>query len=168
VLAFWLVIVVVSGLTAAIAFPAMKALGPQLPDYPAGVADHWKIAAGQIANPVFTVALRVEVVCGVIAIACALAGMRRSSRTLGLTIGLAPLTIAAGALAYHWIVLAPRMAAALDRFLALAKAGDPGAAVFRAAFDADHPAASTTLGIIACSLALTLVALLLPTSRRHR
>ena len=54
-IALWLGVLLVSGLTAAVAFPTMKPLAPQLPDY-AAVSDHWKITAGAIANRVFTVA----------------------------------------------------------------------------------------------------------------
>jgi len=54
-LALWLGVIVMTGLFAAILFPMMKQLDPTLPGFASFPHDHWKIAAGHVANRVFTI-----------------------------------------------------------------------------------------------------------------
>jgi len=52
-LSLWAGAIAATGLLAAIAFPTMKDLNPQLPGITADNAEHWRIAAGAIFNRAF-------------------------------------------------------------------------------------------------------------------
>jgi hypothetical protein len=141
---------------AAVAFPIMKALNPALPGFEA-VQDHWKIAAGQVANRVFAISTWVQVGCALLCVPGAWVAAR-SPRGVLAALRLVAMSAAAGALAYQAGVLGPRMRGNLDEFMAAARRADPAAHSHRAAFDADHPAASRTLGVMSLGLALGLAA----------
>jgi hypothetical protein len=153
--ALWLGLAACSALTAAIAFPAMKALAPTLPDF-AAVGDHWKIAAGQIAQPVFRVTAWAQGVLAIFAAGCTALYLARSQPTRRFSLIIGALTAAsASALAYFALVVSPRMTRTLSLFMDAARAASPDAAVHRAAFEADHPLASRTMSLMVISLLCT-------------
>ncbi|MBI1190324.1 MAG: DUF4149 domain-containing protein [Tepidisphaera sp.] len=159
-LALWLGAVGMTGVTAAVAFPTMKALAPTLPDFAQYHEPHWQIAAGAVARKVFDISAYVQSACALIALA---AGGVRVMWPAG---GGRPVArvvwtlLAAACLAWWLAVLTPRMNHNLDSFWAAARAGDTTLALSaKAAFDADHPVASraisgaalfSLLGVIEC------------------
>lgn len=160
-IALWLGVLLVSGLTAAVAFPTLKPLSPHLPAY-APTTDHWKIAAGAVANRVFTLAGWAQ--CALAALAMfslaahlshALRGWLNTTRLL--------LTLAAALLqGYLSFLLVPRMNRSLTAFMDAARSADPQADSLRKTFDADHPLASNLISALAAVLFLSLIFWVLP------
>jgi hypothetical protein len=152
-LSLWLGALVMSGATAAIIFPTMKGLNPSLPGITLDQTEHWLFAAGRVANRVFELAAIFEVACAVVAVSTFVGLLSRRVGPMTRTAAIARvLTLAAacGVLAYNVGVLAPRMRQNLDAYWSAAQSGDAAAAhTSRSAFDADHPVASRTLGIMA-------------------
>ncbi len=148
----WIGSVGMVGTLAAIAFPTMKKLNPTVPEF-AAVGDHWKIAAGSVANKMFVVADSVSLACCLICLATLGFGLairvkrgREHARSALWLFRALVMTIAAGCLAFQLFVLAPRMAANIHTFWDAARAGDvPAATAAQAAFDADHPTASNVI-----------------------
>lgn len=152
------------GTLAAIAFPTMKKLNPTVPEY-AAVGDHWKIAAGSVANKMFVVADSVSLVCCLLCFATlglslfvrVKRGPQYARSALWMFRSLA-MTVAAGCLAYQLFILAPRMAENIHIFWDAARAGDvPTATAAQAAFDADHPTASNVIFVMFASAMALLV-----------
>ena len=146
-LAVWLGALLMGGVVAALVFPAMEALDPQLPDYANYPGPHWRITAGQFAARVFRISDVIQYVCAAVVLA-ALAGMWWFRPPIfkppwGRTaFALAAWTL----LGYHAFVLEPRMHPNMTGYWAAAKAGDEHAAqMLHAAFDRDHPAATRNL-----------------------
>lgn len=165
--AMWCVAIAMAGATAAVAFPTMKALSPQLPAF-AATDEHWKIAAGQIAARMFAVADVVQLACALVCFGTLGVGLWLRSRHVqqrGRTWFWAARTLlmsgAAGLLAYQLFVLGPRMTMNLTRYWSLASSGDAtGAAAARAAFDVDHPTSTTVLmATLAFALAMVVASL---------
>lgn len=154
-------IILATGVTAAIAFPAMRELAPTLPGY-AAVEDHWLIAAGSIMAQVFRVtaimlaiAFAGAVVTLFVLIARAGAGRNRAAVLLRSLVLLAAVAV----FTHYAAVLMPRMNRTFDDFLNAARTGDSEQAVsLRASFDSDHPASRRDLSTL---FALTTVAWLL-------
>lgn len=160
-IALWLGVLLVSGLTAAVAFPTMKPLSPHLPAYSA-TPDHWKIAAGAIANRVFTIAGWAQCALAALAMFSLAAHLSRAVRGWLNTTRLL-LTLAAALLqGYLSFLLVPRMNRTLSAFMDAARAADPQADLLRKAFDADHPLASNLISALAAVLFLSLVLWVLP------
>ncbi len=147
VLGLWAGALGLSAATAAIAFPEMKSLEPQLGAYSAYDGEHWVLAAGHVAAGVFGISRLVELGClglaSVLLVAIALRGrMGRSAMAPRLALLLALVAL----MGYRVGVLGARMDATLDEYWASAEAGDTEtAAAARARFDADHGTATTTM-----------------------
>lgn len=161
-LAIWLGSVVGAGAAAATIFPTMKSLAPSLPAYSAYTGEHWLIAGGAVANRLFVLTDAVQLPCAVLALgsfAFTLSTRRSAGNRAALLLQTGAMSVATVALAYHLLVLAPRLAKNLAKFWESARAGDnPAALAFRSAFDADHPTASRVLAVIAASVLLALLA----------
>ncbi len=159
-LSLWLAALVLGGVSAAVMFPAMKTVNPTLADFPGLEPDHWKIAAGMVQRRIFFVSDFIQFIAAIgtfITLGLRLigAGIPRAARRAATLVR----TVAVGAamllLSYHLLVLAPRLDDNLTTFYAQAQAGNlPAAQAARAAFDADHPIASSVLGTMTiCVLA---------------
>lgn len=150
-LAVWLAVVVGAGLAVAVVFPTMKELDPMVPGFAASPGDHWLIAGGHVGRTVFAIADRVQPVCVVVAVV-ALAGLTRM-RCVGRAWLAARWALVGGAgvmAVVSGVWLSPRMDQNLVSFWDAARAGRAAeAAVFRSAFDSDHPKASTLLSATA-------------------
>jgi hypothetical protein len=150
-LGLWFGSLVMTGIAAAIIFPTVKHLQPQVPAYASYRGEHWLLLAGKVAERIFTAADIVQFVCACVAVGAFLVmaaktpeGWRTPERALRVTLLVAALTT----LAYQILVLGPRMHLNLTEFWNAAGAGQQANADrFQAAFDADHPTASTVLGI---------------------
>ena len=145
----WLGVLVMTGSAAAVIFPAMHKLDPRLPGYAGYSGEHWLLAAGHIAAPLFWIADAIQLGCALI---CGLTlGLIFVSpvpwrRPIGSSIRLLALFSAMGLLAYSLLVLSPRMNSNLAEFWAAAKLGDtPAADAAQALFNADHPTATSIL-----------------------
>ena len=157
----WLGAVVATGVFAAIVFGATRELDPTVPAFSAYQGSHADLIAGFVQNRVFVAVDAAQFVCGFLALA-SLIGL--------LTVGKLPLNrwssglrivgvaLAMGALSYYLLVLTPRMTQNVQLYWSAAEAGDADAAAkHKAAFDADHPAASTSLKAVAGALSLAMV-----------
>lgn len=161
-LGLWAGALAMTGVSAALIFPTMKALDPSLPLYAAHPQDHWMIAAGDVAARQFRVLGIVEAVLALVAVASMLVIMAtKAARGRVSTIVRAAMVIVAGALLCgQSLLLQPRMDRNLSAYRLAAREGDgAAAATAKAAFDADHPLASglmqarlgaVVLGAVAC------------------
>ncbi len=149
-LGLWLGVIVISGVTAAVAFPAMKALDPHLPSYAAYPNPHYMIAAGAIARRVFDIGAVIQYVCASVSLLSAVIAIASAPPKTRPVFRAVWVVLAIGALMYWRVGLSPRMDANLDEFLAAAKAGEVEKAdARRLAFDHDHPNASRALSAAA-------------------
>jgi hypothetical protein len=152
-LGVWFGVLGMVGAAAAVLFPTVKALGAKTDVYAAWpVEEHWVLIAGHVGQRLFVVADAVQFACAVAAVlglaAAAWFGHPWRGRALGVRVVL--LAGALVVLAYHLLVLTPRMDTNLSQMRSLIKAGDAaGATAFKAAFDADHPVASRNLAALA-------------------
>jgi small-conductance mechanosensitive channel len=159
-LAAWLGVILMTAVGAARTFPILKDLAPTLGAYPSYTGEHYRIAAGKVVQTFFWWSDVAQVLCFVASTVILL--VLTMSRYLTFTAA-AVRWMSAGLLlcllVYHLLILRPRMAANLSQFWEAAAAGDNARAdIFQAAFSADHPRASTALGLIALSLLVALVA----------
>ncbi len=163
-LATWLGAGVISGVTAAVVFPTMKELSPTLPGYGAYSGEHWRIAAGSVANRVFLVCDTIALACALVTIltlAISLRTYRRSAETpvRALWLRVAWVSVACGVLAFNLFILQPRMAKNLRSFWNAARAGAQAEAdAAQQRFAADHPNATLMLGATAAAVLASLVA----------
>jgi hypothetical protein len=161
-LGVWLGAMVVIGVAAAIAFPTMRGLAPELPAFAGYPKDHWAIAAGHLMNRLFVVGDWLGLVLGLVAfgaiVGALLAGARRLATPLGVLRSVA--TVLAMLIAVASLVLMrPGMNADLDEFWGAARAGEVARAdAARARFDAMHPKASL---VLSAQAGIVFVALLL-------
>lgn len=138
-----------AGAAAAIIFPTIRDLDPSLPDYASFTGPHWKLAAGHVASRIFLVADAVALGCLIV-----------SGLTLGLVVAskepwrqawttgirLVALFGALSLLTYSFFFLGPRMNTNMRSYWDAAEAGNNEAALqYQAAFDKDHPTASTVM-----------------------
>jgi hypothetical protein len=140
------------GATAAFAantFPIMKGLDPLLPGYAKYPADHWKIAAGSVAQRGFLISDIVTFICAILSVGTlgCLIGLHKLPRRRPATVvracslGLA-LACAAGSI----IIVSPQLNAAIRLKWAAAAAGDVAAvAKHSEAVDLLHPISSKLL-----------------------
>jgi hypothetical protein len=158
VLGIWLGTIVVSGVAAAVIFPAMRALDPRVPAFSRYDGPHWRIVGGDAANKVFWISDIVQVCCAIVAvIAFAVILNRITPWRLMAFLRLMSLAALLAVLAYRLGFLGPRMNAELLAYWEAARAGDSsGAQVHREAFDRRHPVAS---GLIGAGAALALVSI---------
>jgi len=137
VLGLWLGSLAAVGATAAVAFPAMKALGPALPGFRVPQDDHWSIAAGHIMNPMFFAVMIAGICFGLLSLGAwrSLGAARRVLCVLSLLLAVGTLT-----------GLGLPMRAHLDEYWAAARAGDlERAESAKPRFDALHPWSSGAL-----------------------
>ncbi len=159
-LALWFGALVMTGITAAIAFPTLKTLGVTVPGFEAVPTDeHFKIAAGHILYQIFFITDCIQLTSVIIIIA--ITGLQLYSRKIALLkipnlIRLAALTVVLLTLAYHLFQLAPRMNTNLRKYWDAAKAGEDYAR-YQQAFEAEHPTASKILGINALGLTIVIL-----------
>lgn len=162
-LGLWLGVLCMTGFTAAMLFPTMKALNPTLPQFSAYTGEHWRIAAGSIAQRLFLACDTVGLACGILSIltlGLSLFSLRKLGRTsVALpAVRVAAVSLAGALLGYQLFMLGPEMGRNLARYYAAAQSGDmAAAATHQAAFAAQHPTATTVMGSLA---ACTLIALL--------
>ena len=144
--------VVTIGVVAAIAFPTMRDLNPTLPGLE-GLDDHWMLAAGMILTQGFNATSTIVGVCLAVASIAFVSEVffaPRPRQKLALALRLITLLALLAVFAHNWGVVQPRMNTNFQNLFASARSGDFDAArTFRAAFDADHPAAGRELGAIA-------------------
>lgn len=150
-LALWLGGLAMTGVLAAIIFPTMKELDPSLPAYAPYEGEHWRIAAGKVANTGFLVIDAVGI--GALLVSLAMLGALGLWRWLDFSkpatiLRLVALGAAIATMAWSLGVLRPRMQENLTAFWQAARAGDNEAADrHQAAFSADHPRASLTMTV---------------------
>ncbi|HED53961.1 MAG TPA: hypothetical protein ENJ00_07140 [Phycisphaerales bacterium] len=156
----WLGVLVMTGVSAAIIFPTMHRLNPNLPGFMGYTGEHWRLAAGHIAAPIFWVADAIQFGCALLcglSLGIILISPAPWRQPVWSFVRLFALLVAIGLLAYSLLVLGPRMNANLAEFWLAAEAGDmPKAEAARALFDADHPKATT---VMACSFVAVFVLL---------
>jgi hypothetical protein len=147
----WFTALVGAGLGAAVVFPTLKPLNPQLPDFAAYTGEHWRIAAGHVGNRLFAVSDAFQLVCPIVCTLFLLPvvfgkrvqadGTRAKLGALGIA-RLILLAIAVVLGLYQSLILGPHMRETIEAFWAAARAGNmEAAAPLQTAFDADHPKA---------------------------
>ncbi len=153
-LSLWFGSLVTIGVTAAIAFPTMKGLDPALPTYAAYQGEHWQIAAGRIMAQVFFVGDGIQLIalCGVSLITgLHLTVFRQPLNRPANAIRTLLVVVLLGTVAYHTLLLAPRMNANLQLYWSQAELAGEWEAP-KAAFDADHKRAERIMGLNALLL----------------
>jgi len=144
----WAGALALGGATAAVAFPTMKRLDPELGAYSVYEGEHWVLGAGHIAARVFAIAGWVELAClGLVVVLSGALALRRAIRGSSLVVRGGLLGLLVAMMAYRVGMLQPRMDSTLDAYWAAAEAGRlDEAGTARATFDADHGIASATMG----------------------
>lgn len=148
-LGLWLGTLVAVGAAAAVMFPAMKALNVRLADFPGDGADHYRIAAGRIAERVFLVGDIIMFPCALIAAATlgVLLTIHRIpvARPAAIMRSLA-LGVALAALAALLLIVTPGINRGAQGHFAAARIGDVAAAQrHMAAVDDLHPIATNLM-----------------------
>ncbi len=148
-LGVWVGGLIMTGAAAAIVFPTIRALNPELPDFSLYSDRHWAIAAGAAMERVFAACDILQAICAVTAaltlIAALAIGALSARRTTTMLRGFF-LAAACVTLAYSALFLTPRMTNHMDSFRNAAREGRTADAdEHRAAFDAFHPQASALL-----------------------
>lgn len=143
----WLAALVMSGATAAIAFPLMKQLGPTLPGFTAYPGEHHRIAAGMVMARVFVACDVLQIVAAVLVLVAGLWSSRRPVPTgLVTRLGWVAIGLAIVLLVGKLAMLDPLMRAELGAFWSAAAAGSLiDAELHRQRFDALHPRASMVM-----------------------
>ena len=154
VLGLWLGTLVAVGAAAAVMFPAMKALNVRLVDFPGGAgdgSDHYRIAAGRIAERVFLVgdiimfpcALIAAATLGVLIVFHRIPVARPAAIIRSLAMG-----VALASLAALLLIVTPGVNRGAQGHFAAAKIGDVAAAQkHMAAVDDLHPIATNLMTI---------------------
>lgn len=161
-LGMWLGALVVTGASAAMLFPAMKGLNPELPAFAGYTGPHWLIAGGQVVQRLFLALDVAQFVAmllslGTFAVSAMWLGLplRRSSTVVRVALLLALV----GILSYRLGFFEPEMQDLLRRYWGAAAAGDNETALrLKAQFDAGHPVQSRLLGATAALVLASLVA----------
>lgn len=171
-LSLWAGTLLMTGVAAAVIFPAMKALEPIVPALDPASRPHWLYIGGKAAAGVFTISNWVQVTLALLG-GIGLAGLLGAGRLTGkpraalLTAYGLPTALLAGYLLLLW----PRMRANLHAYWDALTANKLEAAqAAQRAFDADHPLSTTVMSSL---FMLTLIGataaawlLLSPTERR--
>lgn len=148
--------VVLSGVVAALTFPALKRLAPVLPGFLTPPEDHWRIAAGHVAFRVFAVSGWVQLACLAAAGAALAIAARRAFREN--LIHWFILSLLALVIGYNGAILMPRMTDNLQRYWHASQSGDLSlAASSQQAFDADHPRSTRLLVSLSLLVALGVI-----------
>lgn len=150
------------GAAAAVTFPAVRDLAPQVPSIESYPGEHWKLVGGAVMAPVFRIADWVQYITIAVAfVAFTFArwpgkGTRFSKLSLTRAIVLFGIL---GLSSYQAIILHPRMDRNLQTLWAAATSSDNATAQSaKAAFDADHGPARR---VLEGSLGLALLAAIL-------
>lgn len=149
-----------AGLTAAVSFPTLRDLEPQLEPYAGYEGDHWPIAAGAVANNVFLIADAVQLILAMIT-AATLGYLAFRGDLGGRFIGivrLLALGVALLAFGFQLFYLRPKMDVDLAMYWDAAKQADTERAEsHRQAYNDRHPTVSNLMGATAlASLTLSL------------
>lgn len=152
-------VIAMTGVVAAVVFPAMRELDPTLAGYERYDGPHWSLAAGVIAEQIFNVGFLVTGIVLSLSLA-AVVGLVLLRRVGGVPIvrlGLVLVTL--GLFLTHVGWLQPRMDGAAGEYRRAAAAGEnEAAASAKGEFDAMHPVASKLVAASAlASLALFVV-----------
>jgi hypothetical protein len=150
--ALWLGMLGATGVAAAIAFPAMKVLQPNVAGYTVPADEQWRIVAGHLARPMFAACDNVGIGC------CALCGITLSILRPARPARIVVFVASTALLLAQILIVSRRMSASLDEYWTMARGGDSSrAAAAQAAFDRLHPLASGVLVAmfvaVACILA---------------
>lgn len=163
-LGLWFGVLMMTGAAAAMTFPIIKSLTPTLPGFsafPNDAGQHSVILAGHLVSRFFLVSDAVQFACASVCIATLgfLIARRRASGAAASLVGRTALMgLAVVLVCYELFILAPTMATNMQRYWSSAKAGELAAAAqAKAAFDADHPVATTILASTAGVVALLLL-----------
>jgi len=159
-LGVWLGALVMAGITAAIVFPTMRALEPDLPNYAGYKGSHADLAAGMVQNKVFFAADVIQFGAGLLSLATIIgliAFLGLPLRRISTGVRLVGLGAALGLASFWLMVLAPRMQTETQAYWRAAEAGDTAAAqTHRAAFEEDHPVAANIMTATALSVLVAL------------
>jgi hypothetical protein len=151
--------ILMAGVTAAILFPAVKKMDPQLPAYSAYTGEHWRIVGGHIGEPMFLAVDLVQFVCLLLTFGTltAIAFSRdESTRRISFAVRSLALLVAFVTFCWRFFVVTPPLNETLQAYWKAAQAGNNDqAGVYQAAFDAGHGTSSTLMQI---TLAAMLVA----------
>jgi hypothetical protein len=159
-LGVWAGVLVTAGAAAAVIFPTAKGLDATAKILPAETPDQWRLVGGRIANSVFLAADTAQLVLAGIAVLSVVAlGLNKFLRAgIGLAVWMIALAGAVMSVAYHLLVLQPRMGTNLGKYWTAAQEGRTNDAVmFREAFSADHPTATTVMVVITSLVLVSLV-----------
>lgn len=158
-LGIWAGAIAATGLAAAVAFPIMKRLDPSLPGFAGYPEDHWRIAAGQVMNPVFQGVATFGVLAGVVALLALVIVVVRVRPRVRCGLVWVRVLATSGALicvSISTALVQRPMQTELAKFIDSARAGDVSAADgHREAFDRFHPVASNLMKL---NLVLVVVA----------
>lgn len=149
-LGLWAGAITTSAATAAVAFPTLKALETRIGGLAPGFeSDHYRFAAGAVAQRVFTIADIVAFACAMVAATTLLllvAVFKIPPRRPATILRSMALAIAVASLAAMLLIVTPQINKASELHYAAAKAGDaPAAAQHKKAVDDLHPLASKLL-----------------------
>lgn len=149
-----------TGVTAAILFPAVKKLDPELPGFAAYDGEHWRIVGGHIGDPMFFSVDVVQFVALLLTFGTLTAiafSRHESTRRLSFAVRSLALLVAFVTFCWRFFIVTPPMNVALKAYWKAAAAGDnDAAAAHQGVFDAGHGSSSTLMQI-------TLVAMLVAT-----
>ena len=161
-LGIWAGAIALAAATAAVAFPTLKHMDVRIPSLPPGSeSDHFRFAAGAVAQRVFNIGDIVAFGCAMLSALALLAlvgafkiPMKRPANALRAL----ALTIAIASLAALLLVVTPSINAASEAHLAAVIAGNhEDAARHRAAVDDLHPLASMLMSIELVSVLIALL-----------
>jgi Ca2+/H+ antiporter len=148
-LGLWAGSLMMTAVTAAVAFPTVKALDPVVPALDPASRPHWPLIAGKVASNVFVISHMTQSVCALLVIGAGVALCRVPSLRMRRSPSSIAACLAVATLGWYLLILWPRMRANLYTYWDNLFAGrlEPAAAAQRA-FNADHPTSSTTMAII--------------------
>ncbi|HYD01647.1 MAG TPA: hypothetical protein VEB22_10515 [Phycisphaerales bacterium] len=159
-LGLWAGVLAMTAAAAAVTFPTLKTIDPLVPSLDAGSRPHWMYVGGRIVANVFLISHAAQAVCAVLALASVvcLVRSRKPGAPRRLPATLYCTSCAAGLLGVYLLWLWPRMRTNLHTYWSQLSIGAVDRArAAQAAFDADHPRASTLLQIL---LVIVLAALI--------
>ncbi len=174
-LTIWVSVLVAAAIAAATTFTVLPNLGLTLDAFSAlPAADHGRIAAGKVMEPIFTLVDVVQAGAAAVVLLTVVVqwlAFRCSLRRFANVVRVAAITIAAGLFAWRAATLSPAMNRELRGYWSAAEAGEVAqAAGHRAAFDGMHPRASdlfsATLGLLVIAVVASPSALAVPPVKR--
>lgn len=159
-LGLWLGVLVAVGGAAAVIFPTMKSMHIRLEDFKGDPADHWLIAAGQVAQRLFLLGDIAMFICSLLTVltlgtlAVFLGGMARRGVMLirALAVG-----VALASFASTLLIVAPGISTASRAHWEAARIGDDAASAKHSAAARElHPLASNLMAVEAVALLIAL------------